>query len=366
MKIHQNTPLAPYTTLRIGGPARYFVTIADETDLREAITYARDHNLPTFALGSGSNLLVSDDGYPGMVLHFSSAPSIKAAQDGSSTLLEVSAGTSWDHLVLYCCEQSLPGMECLAGIPGLVGASPIQNIGAYGQEVAQTITSVRALDRQTGFFTELSHADCGFAYRRSIFNSTHSGRYVITSVRFRLKHHDKPNLTYPDLRRYFEGHPNSTPLEVYHAVRQIRAAKGMLIDPANPTPDSTSAGSFFKNPVVSLATLDRIATHLGIPIEQIQHWPVAAHPEAADLGGTVPQQESGKTKLPAAWLIERAGFPKGYRLGPVGISTRHTLALTNRTGTATCADLLALRDRIIANVQDDFGITLEQEPVYLS
>ena len=186
----------------------------------------------------------------------------------------------------------------------------------------------------------------------------------MTRVDFHLSATAQANLTYPDLKRHFAGNPNPTPLEIYHAVRSIRATKGMVLNPTDP--DTTSAGSFFKNPVVPLDALNRIARHLNIPIAEIQHWPIQSHPEAADPGGTVAQQGSGQTKLPAAWLIERAGFPKGYTLGPVGISTKHTLALTNHTGTATCADLLALRDKIIAGVENAFGITLEQEPVYLS
>lgn len=366
MVIQHNVPLAPFTTLGIGGPARYFALIASEDELLEAVHFARQNSLPLFVLGGGSNLLVSDAGFPGLVLKMLAKKDKPVIASDDCLYLEVNGGVEWDTLVRQVCEQGICGLECLAGIPGLVGGAPIQNIGAYGQEVATTVTSLRALDLRTGLFVDMPRHWLAFGYRRSIFNSTERDRYIVTRVDFHFRADARPSLTYPDLQRHFGTHADPTPLEVYHAVRSIRAAKGMLIDPAKPTPDSTSAGSFFKNPVVPLAALDHIARHLSLRVDEIQHWPVAAHPEAADLGGTVPGQGKGQTKLPAAWLIERAGFCKGYQLGPAGISTKHTLALTNRTGTATCADLLALRDKIVAGVESAFGITLEQEPVYLA
>ena len=366
MIIQENVPLAPCTTLKIGGPARYFAEVHSEDDLLQATRFAEENHLPLFILGGGSNLVVADSGFPGLVLKIAldRGPGIIASDD--KLYLEVSAGVDWDQFVRFVCEQEIYGVECLAGIPGLVGGAPIQNIGAYGQDVGATITSLRALDLEAGHFVEMPRHWLQFAYRSSVFNGPQRNRYIVTRVDFHFDPATQPNLTYPDLKRHFAGKPIPKAIDIYYAVREIRAAKGMLIDPANPTPDSTSAGSFFKNPVVPLAALDRIANHLGIGIDQILHWPVQAHPEAGDLGGTVPAHGFGQTKLPAAWLIERAGFPKGYTLGPVGISTRHTLALTNRTGTATCADLFALRDRIITGVEQAFGITLEQEPVFLS
>ena len=371
MHIQENVSLAPYTTLRIGGPARYFARAEKYQEVLIALKAAHQRGIPVFLLGGGSNLVVADAGFPGLALNISNATTdhvfpLLASQEPASVLRSVTAGVDWDAYVRQTCEDGFSGVECLAGIPGTVGASPVQNIGAYGQEVANVVHSVLAIDLQTHRAIVLSKEDCRFAYRSSIFNSTHRGRYLIWGVNFRLDRNARPNLTYPDLKRYFEGKPDPSPLEVYDAVREIRARKGMLIDPANPTPDSTSAGSFFKNPVVLLSALDRIASTLGMQKGEIQHWPFTARPEAADPGGTVPGSANGQTKLPAAWLIERAGFPKGYTLGPVGISTRHTLALTNRTGTATCADLFRLRDQIVAGVHSAFGITLEQEPVYLS
>ena len=271
-------------------------------------------------------------------------------QTADNTYMKVSAGHDWDAFVRIVCEEGLSGVECLAGIPGLVGASPIQNIGASGQEVATTISSLRALDLHSPrldehAFVELPAAQCQFAYRSSIFNSGERNRYIITRVDFAFDPAAKPNLSYADLAPLRGTDP--TPLHVYHAVRAIRDRKGMVIHSNHPHPDTRSAGSFFKNPVVAASIFAAIAASSPNPIP---HWPTT----------------SGEVKLAAAWLIEQAGFRKGFTLGPVGISSRHTLALVNRTGTATCADLLHLRDTIVAAVASRFGVTLEQEPVYLA
>ncbi len=350
MQIEQNIPLAPFTTLRIGGPARFFARAASEADLLEAVRFAREHSLPVFVLGGGSNLLVPDFGYPGLVLHIALRNDVTWTAD--RTYLEVSAGLDWDTLVDLVCEEGISGLECLAGIPGLVGGSPVQNIGAYGQEVSQTIIRVRALDLSAprldaSAFLEIPAAHLAFAYRTSIFNTTRKNRCLITRVDFALDPKAQSNLSYADLAPLRGTSP--TPLQVAVAVRQIRAAKGMYLDPAHPSPDHRSAGSFFKNPVVSPGILPPIAQSLGLPLDKVPHWPAA----------------NGQLKLPAAWLIEQAGFPKGFALGPVGISSRHTLALINRTGTATCADLLQLRDTITAEIARRFHINLEQEPVFL-
>ncbi len=352
MHLEQNVPLAPYTTLRIGGPARYLALVTSEADLLEAIRFAREQKLALFPLGGGSNLVVPDEGYPGVVLKIDLPEAIELTRAEAKIQAEVSAGTEWNALVLHLCQQGLAGMECLAGIPGLVGGSPIQNIGAYGQEVSQTIHSVRALDLHTLNFVELSRQDCSFAYRSSIFNSTQRNRYIVARVTFRLDAAARPKLSYADLLRHFGPEASPTPLEVYEAVRRIRAAKGMLIDPANPSPDSRSAGSFFKNPIVDEHAYRHALQFLAQGEAQVPHW----------------RLPSGAIKLAAAWLIERTGFPKGFTLtpdAPVGISSRHTLALINRTGSATCADLLRLRDHIQWRVANKFSIQLEQEPVTL-
>ncbi len=350
MNLQEQVPLAPYTTFKIGGPARYFVRATAEAELLEAVHFAQGRRLPLFPLGGGSNLLVADSGFPGLVLQVALAGEPRIEHTENSTLYHVPAGFDWDGFVRITCDQGVSGVECLAGIPGMVGGSPVQNIGAYGQEVAQTIASVRVLDLLSLSVHSLSAAECGFAYRQSRFNSHQRGRFLITEVTFRLDRHARPNLTYAELKQTFAGRPDPAPREVYDAVRLIRARKGMVIDPNCPDPNTRSAGSFFKNPVVTPDLFARVAAEVRLDPAGIPHWPAP----------------SGQIKLPAAWLIERAGFPRGFELGPAGISSRHTLALVNRTGDATCADLLRLRDRIVAETAHRFGIPLEQEPVFLS
>jgi len=350
--IQQNVLLAPFTTLRIGGPARYLAEITSEEGLLEAVGFARERKLPVFVLGGGSNLLVADQGYDGMVLKIALGGDAVVERTAAGVSVTVPAGVDWDAFVLSVCAQGISGVECLAGIPGLVGGTPVQNVGAYGQEVAETIAEVRALDLRTREFVTLSKEDCRFGYRSSLFNSTYRNRYVVTAVRFQFDPTARPKLGYADLNKHFEnavGEPE--PLEVYHAVRSIRQAKGMLLVEGDP--DCRSAGSFFKNPIVPVETLAKIAAGLKIERETIPNWPVLED-----------GQPTGMTKLPAAWLLEKTGFRKGYALGEAGISSRHTLALINR-GHATQAEIVALRERIQHTVQFRFGILLEQEPVTL-
>lgn len=344
LQIQQDVPLAPLTTFRIGGPARFFARIETEEHLVEALGFAESRHLSVFILGGGSNLLVPDTGFPGLALQIA----ITRPNRHDGKLLDVAAGADWDALVLETCQRGISGMECLAGIPGLVGASPIQNIGAYGQEAAQTIHSVRAYDRQLHHFVTPPRAECHFAYRESIFNTSERNRYIITAVTFALDPVARPHLEYPDLRNHFAARPSPSPLDVYHAVRTIRRAKGMILLPegSDGIEDTRSAGSFFKNPIVPASALARIAQSLGIPEASIPRYPAPA----------------GHCKLPAAWLVEQAGFRKSYALGKAAISSRHTLALINR-GHATYADIAHLRDRILASVGDRFGISLQQEPV---
>ncbi len=343
--IQQNVPLAPFNTLRIGGPAQYFARVTTESELVEAVAFARERSLPLFVLGGGSNLLVSDSGFAGLVIHIVIDGPMDITIHGDRILYTVPAGVEWDSLVLSTCEQDLSGIECLAGIPGSVGGTPVQNVGAYGQEVADSINYVRALDLKKNSFVDIPKADCGFAYRSSIFNSTSRGRYIVTSVCFSFDPSKEVSLTYADLVRYFKGVPPS-PLEVYRAVREIRQSKGMLL--VEDDPDVRSAGSFFKNPIVPRETLDHIASVLSISIETIPQYPAS----------------EGRVKLPAAWLLERAGFVKGFAMGNTGISSKHTLAIINRGG-AIAAEIFALRDTIQAKVKALFGVELEQEPVQL-
>ena len=342
VRITEDVPLAALTTFRIGGCARFFAEILTEDDLLEALEFAGA--LPVFILGGGSNVLIPDRGFPGVVLHLG----IKGPLKRSTNLLEAPAGTDWDELVLSTCEKEMSGMECLAGIPGLVGAAPIQNIGAYGQEVSETVLAVRAYDRVRKEFVSLGREECQFGYRQSIFNTTHRNRYILTRVTFEFSPQASCELTYPDLRQFFASASHTpTPLEIYEAVRAIRNGKGMLLvaDDARGAEDTRSAGSFFKNPLVLPSTLATIAGVLNIPESAVPRFPAPG----------------GRIKLPAAWLLERAGFHKSHIDGEAGISSRHTLALINR-GQASYADLTRLRDQIVETVRTMFNLTLEQEP----
>jgi UDP-N-acetylmuramate dehydrogenase len=354
LPIQENIPLAPYTTFRIGGPARFFCEVTTQKELLEGVTFARERSLPIFVLGGGSNLLVTDQGFDGLVLRVKIEGAINIGggyRDDkprqTSITYDVPGGMDWDAFVLKVASAGVTGIECLAGIPGFVGGSPIQNIGAYGQEVSTSILWVQALDLETLNFVTLTAEDCGFAYRRSIFNTTHRNRYIVISVTFRLDLDATPSLRYADLKDYFAGRDSAPkPIDIYHAVREIRHGKGMLI--VEGEDDCRSAGSFFKNPIVASSVLQKIAADLTLPADRIPHWTAGE-----DL-----------VKLPAAWLLERAGFVKGFQLGEAGISSRHTLALINR-GHANFADIATLRDTIQREVARRFNIALEQEPVQL-
>jgi UDP-N-acetylmuramate dehydrogenase len=348
MQFLEEVPLAPYTTFQIGGPARWFAEATSEDDIAAGVAFARERQLPLFVLGGGSNLLVSDAGFSGLVLHIA-LRGIASTQEHSRPIVSAAAGEDWDGLVAYAVATDLAGVECLSGVPGTVGGTPVQNVGAYGQEVSQTIVTVRAFDRKTAQFVDLSASACGFSYRRSIFNSTERERYVVTRVDYALNKNGPANFVYADLARYFAARNVISPTlaEVRDAVRTIRQQKGMLIVPGDA--DCRSAGSFFKNPVVPVTVLDSLAQQLGVEKKSIPAYPA----------------QDGEVKLSAAWLIERAGYQKGYALGNAGISSRHTLALINRGG-ASAADVLALRDKVTDTIASRFAIRLEPEPVWLS
>jgi UDP-N-acetylmuramate dehydrogenase len=340
LDVREEVRLAPYTTLGIGGPARYFAVAETEEAAEQAVAWAQVRELPLFVLGGGSNLLVRDAGFSGLVLKVSIG-GISASGGGC---VEAGAGEEWDGFVNFAIAQDLAGVECLAGIPGLVGGTPVQNVGAYGQEVAETIESLRAFDRKMGAWVDLSKAECRFRYRESLFNTDQPGRYIVARVRFQLRLGGAPTLKYADLQRRLAGVENPTLAEVAKAVREIRRSKGMLLVEGDP--DCRSAGSFFKNPIVEIELLDR--TRAAVGGAEVPHW----------------SARDGCVKLPAAWLLEKAGFVKGYDAGRAGISTRHTLALINRGG-ATCADVERLQAEIVEGVEAKFGIALEREPVLL-
>ncbi len=347
MTIRENVALGPLTTLGVGGAARYFAVAENEADVEEAVRWAEERELPLFVLGGGSNLLVSDAGFPGLVLQIA----IKGVRDCGAGCFEAGAGEVWDGFVDRMVKAGMQGVECLAGIPGSVGGTPVQNVGAYGQEVAETIVSVRAFDRKTDAFVELDREACKFRYRKSLFNRDEPDRYIVTRVDFQLHPDGQPRVTYGDIQRYFAESTEVADLQTVAAtVRKIRRGKGMLIVEGDS--DCRSAGSFFKNPVVASERLGEVAAAAGVTEEAVPHWP-------ADDGEGKPA-----VKLSAAWLIERAGFVKGFTDGAAGISSRHTLALINRGG-AAAADIERLQGRIQDGVWVKFGVELEREPVFL-
>jgi UDP-N-acetylmuramate dehydrogenase len=341
LDIQENIRLAPYTTLQVGGNARYFAEPADEDDIIEALRWARARSLPLFVLGGGSNLLVSDAGFQGLVLHMT-LTGIDAADCGSQRIYSVGAGVNWDTFVTRAVDDNCAGVECLSGIPGSVGGTPVQNVGAYGQDVSETVTRVCAIDAASLERVEFDRAACSFRYRQSRFNGDDLGRYILTRVNYALEPGGAPKIAYADLKRRFgAATPNLS--QTREAVLQIRREKGMVLDENDA--DSRSAGSFFKNPVVSLAEYERIAAASAVPVP---------HFEAGN----------GLVKLAAAWLIEQAGIGKGFALGPASISSKHTLALINRGG-ATASDVLRLKDFVQHRVHRRFGVELHPEPVML-
>lgn len=346
MRILENVPLAPHTTLKVGGPARYFVEAESELAILEALEHARTHSLPVFVLGGGSNLVIADRGWPGLVIRIALG-GIRVEDQETNRLFVAGAGEEWDKLVAKSVEQNCSGIECMSGIPGTVGGTPVQNVGAYGQEVAETITSVRAIDRTSGEVREFSNSDCGFAYRTSIFNSTEKDRFIVLEVRYALAAGGIPRVEYADLKRSFAESKTAPSLkEVRDAVRSIRASKAMLITPDDE--DCRSAGSFFKNPIISPAEYERLAA---LPASREQKPPQFVAPD-------------GQVKTSAAWLVERSGFHKGYTEGRVGISRKHSLAIVNRGG-ATAAEIVSFKDKVQEGVWRVFGVKLQPEPVFV-
>jgi len=346
VRILENVALAPYTTLQIGGPARYFVEAQQESEILDALTYAKEHSLDVFVLGGGSNLVVADSGWPGLVLRIA-IPGIHTEEQNGKRLFAAGAGEDWDKLVAYSVEQNCSGIECMSGIPGTVGGTPVQNVGAYGQEVAETITSVRVIDTRSGKIRDLTAPECGFSYRTSIFNASEKGRYIVTRVSYLLARNGNPKLEYADLKRYFAPQTSTPTLrELREAVRKIRSSKGMLI--TSDDQDSRSAGSFFKNPIVSGAEYQRI---IALAACQDQKPPSFPAPESM-------------VKISAAWLVEKSGFPKGYSEGRVGISRKHSLAIVNRGG-ATAEEVVRLKDNVQQAVLRVFGLQLHPEPVFI-
>lgn len=343
----ENVLLAPMTTLGLGGPARYFASIRGRQELAAALDWAERRGLPVQILGGGSNTIFADEGFAGLVLRIARR-GFTFREDGGDVLCVAQAGSEWDDLVALAVSRGLGGVECLSGIPGSVGATPVQNVGAYGQEVAETLSWVRVIERGTGRVLRLEAEDCGFGYRQSRFKGPDRDRFVILSVALRLRPAARPHLGYREVAEEAgrQAVPDLPPERALLAVRRIvldlRRGKAMLRDPGDA--NARSVGSFFLNPVVTTAELAVLRQRLGAKAAELQAYPAP-----------------GGYKLSAAWLIGAAGFRRGEMRGGVGISERHTLALVNRGGSAR--ELLEFAEEIQAGVLRRCGVQLQPEPV---
>ena len=335
MMLQRDVLLAPLTTLGIGGPAKFFVEARTVDEVREGVEWAQSNGKQLLVLAGGSNVLIADEGFDGLVLHLD----LRGITIESDGMLQVAASEQWDEVVALAVGKRWAGIECLSGIPGSTGATPIQNVGAYGQDVSETIVRVEALDRSTGRVTWLTNWDCRFSYRSSVFKNYERDRYIVLSVTFRLRPDAPATVRYPELQQYIEnlGVGADDLQQVRQAVIAIRKRKGMVIDPADP--DTRSDGSFFMNPIVSPETF--------LKMGDMPHFP------AGD-----------QVKLSAAWLIEHAGFHKGYVHGRVGISSKHTLAIINRDG-GTAREVVELVRMIQQSVREKFGVELQPEPNFI-
>ena len=338
------------TTLAIGGPARYFADCRTSEVLSAGAEWARAHGLPLFVLGGGSNIVVADSGFAGLVLRVA-IRGIETRIDGDEIMLIAGAGEDWDPVVAMTVERGWAGFECLSGIPGRVGATPIQNVGAYGQETSETLASLEALDLETGKLVRMSASECEFGYRASRFKTRDRNRFIITRVTYQLNAAAKPAVRYAELQRYLAESGASEPslAEVRSAVITIRQRKAMVIDPDDQ--DSRSVGSFFVNPVVTREEFEQVKELAGKLIGSGEQVP--SFPGPGD-----------RVKLSAAWLIERAGFRRGYEHGNVGTSTKHALAIINRGG-GTAREVMELKEMIQTRVLEIFGIALAPEPIFV-
>jgi len=345
-KIQENIELKNLTTLKIGGAARFFVSTESEEEVVEAVKFADENDLQIFVLGGGSNVLISDKGFDGLVLQINLRGIEIKKEDGDDVIVSAKAGEDWDEFVKFCVEKNLAGIECLSGIPGFVGGTPIQNVGAYGQEVSETITRVKVFDRKSKEILTLNNSECKFTYRASIFNTTDKNRFIVLQVNYKLEKNGEPKIIYKDLIKFFDG-KNPDLKEMREAVCRIRAEKAMLVRQGGL--DAQSAGSFFKNPIVSKSQFEKVSETA----------------KKMNLGDVPSFKADGENvKIPAAWLIEKSGFHKGFQKGNAGLSTKHTLALTNR-GDAKATEIIALKDEIQRKVLEVFGIELKTEPVFV-
>lgn len=341
-------PLAPRTSLELGGAARHLVEAEDEPTIGEALRWAESQVFPVLILGGGSNLVIGDEGWDGLVVQVA-LRGIERDRTGDAVRLTVAAGEPWDPLVALTVAEGWAGLECLSGIPGSVGATPIQNVGAYGQEVADVITAVHVWDRRASERRVLEPRACGFGYRDSVFRRDPEAA-VVLAVELTLRAGGAPTLRYGELARSFEGSATPSVAAVRDRVLELRRGKSMVIDPDDP--NRRSAGSFFTNPVLEPAIADAVVA-------------TAVREGIVDEPSSVPRFDTadGRVKIPAAWLIEASGLRKGQREGPVGISSRHALALVHHGG-GTTAELVAFARMVRDRVHLRFGVELRPEPVF--
>jgi UDP-N-acetylmuramate dehydrogenase len=340
--VRENVPLADFTTFGAGGMARFFTQLSSEEEAAQAFTFAREKGLSHFIMGGGSNILFSDDGFQGLVI-LNRIRGFASAQDRNDVLVTAGGGEDWQDFVDSCIGKGWQGVECLAGIPGTVGASPIQNIGAYGREVSQVITRVRCLEIATGRTVTFDNDECAFSYRESIFNTKEAGKYLVTSVTFRLLKDGATAITYRELEERLSSVHSPTPADVRDAVMAIRDGKGLVVREGYQS--YNCAGSFFKNPIVAADRFGRIE---GL---------VAVHGGGSNWAWPLP---GGEVKISAACLIQRSGFDKGFRRGNVGISPRHTLILINYGG-VSAGEIVDFAAEVQQRVLDRFGVLLLPE-----
>jgi UDP-N-acetylmuramate dehydrogenase len=344
MTPREHVPLADHCTMGVGGPARFFVEASAEADVLAACAWAQARRAPVHVLGGGSNLVVDDAGVDGLVVKIALRGVETRVANGVAEVT-AAAGEPWGALVRASVERGWAGLECLSGIPGLVGATPMQNVGAYGQEVSDTVSRVRTLDTATGRIVTFANRECRFGYRDSLFRSGEPGRWVVLSVSYRLRPDGPASVRYADVEKHLAARGIAAPTlaEVRASVLAIRRSKSMVLDPGDE--NRRSCGSFFTNPIIPASALADVEARAGDPA--MPRWPLP----------------DGRVKLSAAWLIERAGFSRGMSDGPIGLSTRHTLAVVAHDG-ARAKDVVVFARRLQTAVEQRFGVRLTPEPVF--
>ncbi len=351
LTIEENIPLANFSTFRVGGPARYLTHVSNETDVQNALLFARKHSIPLFVLGGGSNIVISDKGFSGLVI-LNRIKGVETQRNENNVLVRAGAGENWNDVVGKCVEENLAGIECLSGIPGTVGGAVVQNIGAYGQGIHEAVKEVRAINIKTGELKIFNNKDCLFRYRDSFFKSSGNGQFIVSGASFRLAQNGMPNISYHDIKNYFSD-KNITPslIDVRKAIIDIRGQKGFVLLPGYT--QYQSAGSFFKNPVIPKELFNKVQVQILQEKEQ---------------GGCKDPWfwilPSENVKISAACLIERAEFARGYHKGNVGISPHHPLAIIN-CGQANACEIINFAKDIQKKVQEKFGIFLKPEVLFV-